>query len=563
MKLTTKFAFIILSIIIAIGVFGYLTVNSLHDISAITNEHQNRNSPAMITSLSLQKDIIQIQQWLTDVSATRGKPGFDDGFDMAEEFYQSAKNRIETLKELGIDPEMIITLSNSLEEFYEMGIVMANTYIDQGTDEGNIYMEQFDPFSERMEQNIEVLIIEAENNFITGNQVIARKLSSLYNLSIMLFSIVMIVCLAAFALVKKFVIKPIIEVTMYAHKIANLDIVENIPESLQNKNDEVGELSNALQGITNNLRNIINEVKQSSEQIASSSEKLSTTSKQSSLAAEEVARTIEEIANGANDQAKDTENTYNTMERLASIMEENSQSVEDLNVAFKRIDSQNDEGVFILEELVGKTKNVNASANHVYGIILSNNESAEKIETASEMIQNIADQTNLLALNAAIEAARAGEAGRGFSVVADEIRKLAEESNRFTGDIKSVITELKSKSELAVRTMDGVKVTVNEQSQSVEATKTKFDAIAEASELIKTVVVKLNASGNLMKKNKDNIIELVQNLSAISEENAAGTEEVSASMEEQAATIEEIAHMGESLATVASELRHLLEKFKV
>src|SRR5690554_5872874 len=135
------------------------------------------------------------------------------------------------------------------------------------------------------------------------------------------------------------------------------------------------------------------------------------------------------------------------------------------------------------------------------------------------MIESIAEQTNLLALNAAIKAARAGEAGRGFAVVADEIRKLAEESSRFTSDIKGIITELKTKSQLAVETMDDVKVIVGDQGESVKETESKFEGIAAATDQVRIVTEKLNSSAELMKENKDRIIDLVQNLSAISEEN--------------------------------------------
>ncbi|MCZ0704626.1 methyl-accepting chemotaxis protein [Natronobacillus azotifigens] len=347
------------------------------------------------------------------------------------------------------------------------------------------------------------------------------------------------------------------------NKMSQGDFTVEIEEALTQKNDELGEISQGILTMKNAVSEMVKEIMDSSEQVAASSEELTATSEQAATAAEEVSRTIEEIAIGANDQAKDTENTAHNIDNLSNLLENNAQYMIELNDASEKIDAQKDEGFKILKELITKTQNVNTAANHVYDIIISNDQSAEKIENASAMIQSIADQTNLLALNAAIEAARAGEAGKGFVVVADEIRKLAEDSNRFTSEIKAVIDELKSKSELAVNTMDKVKVTVTEQAQSVQVTETKFDGIAEATEFVRHAVDKLNHSAELMRTNKDNIIELVENLSAISEENAAGTEQASASMEEQAATIEEIAHSGENLASIAEDLRILIEKFKV
>lgn len=363
-----------------------------------------------------------------------------------------------------------------------------------------------------------------------------------------------------------YIVNPIIAVTEKLKKFGNLDFTDSSTEEVikyRKKKDEIGIMMGALDMMEKNIVGFIHKTSEAAEQVAASSEELSATSNQASISSEEVAKAIDEIAHGAGNQAADTEGTADKINNLGELLDDDAEQIDHLNKATEEIDKEKEEGFLILKDLIQKTEETEKATENIYEITLANKDSAENIEKASLMIENIAEQTNLLALNASIEAARAGEAGKGFAVVAEEIKKLAEESARFTSDIKAIIDDLKDKSQLAVSTMDEVKVIVGEQGQSVEKTEVKFEGIASATERVRGVVEKLNDSSESMKTNKDRIIDLVQNLSAISEENAAGTEEASASMEEQAETIAKIAEAGEDLALVSEELMVLINKFTV
>jgi len=179
------------------------------------------------------------------------------------------------------------------------------------------------------------------------------------------------------------------------------------------------------------------------------------------------------------------------------------------------------------------------------------------------MINSIAKQTDLLALNAAIEAARAGESGKGFAVLAEEIRKLSEQSNKFTLDISNIIEELTFKTGNAVEKMKQAGVVVEAQAKCVELTNNKFHGINNAIDKMKEVIDNINHSGREMDHKKEEIIGILENLSAISQENAAGTEEASASVEEQTASMEEIANAGKVLATLAEQMKESILRFKL
>ncbi len=378
--------------------------------------------------------------------------------------------------------------------------------------------------------------------------------------------IILIFAIVLLSFVASSISKPILVVTKKVQDFSNLDFSDDNKSDMKKfikAKDEIGDMVRALKIMRDNVADFISNTSEAAEQVAASSEELTATSLQAANTSVEIATTIGEIAKGAGDQANDTELAADNVDGMGNLLEQDLQYLKELNTAAVQIEKQKEEGFSTIKELIDKTKKNNDASKNVFRIIISNNESAEKIDNASSMIQSIAEQTNLLSLNAAIEAARAGDAGKGFAVVAGEIRTLADQSNRFTNDIKTVINELKEKSQHAVDLMQQSMQIVTEQTMSVKVTEERFEGIAEAIDIIKTIIDKLNDSAVLMAGNKSKVIELTQNLAAISEENAASTQEAAASMEEQAATIDEIANAGESLATIAEELRGLIEKFKI
>lgn len=361
--------------------------------------------------------------------------------------------------------------------------------------------------------------------------------------------------------------RPIVLLTKHIEKLSDFDLTADesqADKAYLSRKDEIGRVTRALDIMQRNFVDLIQNVERVSKEVSVASQELTATSQQSAMAANEVATTIEEIARGASDQARDTENGATAMLEMGQSLEQNQSYMMDLNASSDQVIQLKNEGMETIRVLVEKTDESNQAVAEIYGVITDTDEGAQQIVAASQMIQSIADQTNLLALNAAIEAARAGEAGRGFAVVADEIRKLAEQSSKFTDEIKQIVSDLILKTNNAVSTMQQLKTDImHTQSVSVKEAKEKFEGITEAVEGTKDIINKLNLSSEGMNDMKDQMLQVIQSLSAIAEENAAGTEEASASTEEQTAAIEEVANASQELAQMAQDLNGLISKFKL
>jgi methyl-accepting chemotaxis protein len=277
----------------------------------------------------------------------------------------------------------------------------------------------------------------------------------------------------------------------------------------------------------------------------------------------DMASGIEDIANSTSSQAEDTSRTATNTENLSKQINEITNEIELMNHIFIQTQDIVSNALITVQRLVESNKATKTSSDIANNKVMQINESTNNIVMITNVIQGIAEQTNLLALNASIEAARAGEQGKGFSVVAEEVRKLSEESNKSVSEIRTLIHLIKSQTEATVKEVHSVGETIEIQDTIVSETSDTFKHIYENVELVINKLVSVTYNVDNINKNKDMIMDNITNLSAISEENASSTQELSASIEEVASSTEDFATNVANLNEVFEILKNQINKFQL
>lgn len=330
-----------------------------------------------------------------------------------------------------------------------------------------------------------------------------------------------------------------------------------------NTGDEFEILGNSFNEMINTIKNLVVGIDDSSNVILQTSDAMGQSANQASIAIDEISITIDQVAQGTVSQAEDISEGVDDVNKLAREIENIEELANNMNKLSSKTNNLSKEGLTHMNILTERTEEANKSSIDMAEAMGDMNKVTAEIGIITDAINGISAQTNLLALNAAIEAARAGEAGRGFSVVADEIRKLAEESSSATGNIQNLIEKIKEKSDLTVESMDNTQIVVKEQTESVRQTREIFNQITESIDELMKGIEDIKDSVLHTNERKDNIVNRMLNISSVAEESSASTEEVSASTEEVNATMIEFNQTAFKLSELSSELKERLNKFSL
>ncbi|HEY8892743.1 MAG TPA: methyl-accepting chemotaxis protein [Clostridium sp.] len=358
----------------------------------------------------------------------------------------------------------------------------------------------------------------------------------------------------------RYITKNVKEVNDLSHAIAEGDLTQILNVSSEN---ELGSMGNNLNRMTNNLRELVQKVSGSLEQVVATSEELTASSDQTQQSAEQVSLAIQQVALGSAEQVTITNDTTKIAEEIFTGMEQisnNIQAVTNTSLeSFKRAEKGNEVVYSAIEQMNNISDKV-AMSSHAVSIL---GDKSKEIGSIVSLITSIAGQTNLLALNAAIEAARAGEQGKGFAVVADEVRILAEQSASAAGNISILINEIQNEIVNAIKAMDNGTIAVKDGISMVNQAGKSFGEILEDINYIASQMQDVSTVTEEIGAGSQNMLGAIENVAKISAESSGNAENVVAASQEQTALMKEVANAAENLTQMAVELQSLMSNFRL
>ncbi|WP_440898144.1 methyl-accepting chemotaxis protein [Amphibacillus sp. Q70] len=355
------------------------------------------------------------------------------------------------------------------------------------------------------------------------------------------------------------IVKPINWISTHVKQIAQGKL--NIDPLEVHAKDELGLLAEDVNRMVKALRTVIQEVVTNSVQIAATSEELFARADDSNTSTNRIHLAINEMASGVEQQSRSTEIANQNLTDMASAIEKMSTQIGHLNKASNEAEQVAHSGRQVVNQTINQMTIINENTTDIHTIANRLDDKSREIDQIVNLITDISEQTNLLALNASIEAARAGEHGKGFSVVAEEVRKLAEQTGSATDQVARLINEVQAETKESVDKTKQGQTSVIEGTKLIKQTNDSFETILTTTAKNADQLTHLLGDVDSVKEQVDHLVNEVEEITQISVQSATSTNKINQSGEEQTMMMQDIYAASKELATIADKLQHSIEQF--